>query len=151
MKITGSHDLPVEPQRAYQMLLDPDVLARALPGCDQLVRIGPDEYEVRLNVAIASVQGLFSGKVRIADQHPPESYRMIVEGTGRVGFVKGDGVMKVSPANGATRLDYEGDVQVGGMIAAIGQRLLDTSARMIIKRFMDKLSQEARSPGGALA
>jgi len=97
LKITGSHELPVDRQRAYEMLLDPDVLARALPGCDELVRIGPDEYEMRLKVAIASVQGLFSGKVRITDRQPPDSYRMAVEGTGRVGFVKGEGFMKLSP------------------------------------------------------
>ena len=144
MKITGSHELPVDVQRAYEMLLDPDVLARALPGCDELVRIGPDEYEMRLKVAIASVQGLFSGKVRITERQPPDSYRMAVEGTGRVGFVKGEGLMKLSPKDGATELQYEGDVQVGGMIAGVGQRLLDTSARMIIKRFMDKLSEEAK-------
>ena len=144
MKITGSHELPVDVQRAYEMLLDPDVLARALPGCDELVRIGPDEYEMRLKVAIASVQGLFSGKVRITDRQPPDSYRMAVEGTGRVGFVKGEGLMKLSPKEGATEMQYEGDVQVGGMIAGVGQRLLETSARMIIKRFMDKLSEEAK-------
>ena len=144
MKITGSHELPVDVQRAYELLLDPDVLARALPGCDELVRIGPDEYEMRLKVAIASVQGLFSGKVRITDRQPPDSYRMAVEGTGRIGFVKGEGLMKLSSKNGATELNYDGDVQVGGMIAGVGQRLIETSARMIIKRFMDKLTEEAK-------
>jgi len=144
LKITGSHELPVDVQRAYELLLDPDVLARALPGCDELVRIGPDEYEMRLKVAIASVQGLFSGKVRITDRQPPDSYRMAVEGTGRIGFVKGEGLMKLSSKNGATELNYDGDVQVGGMIAGVGQRLIETSARMIIKRFMDKLTEEAK-------
>ena len=149
MRIAGSYELPVEVPRAYEMLLDPTVLARALPGCDELVRIGPDEYEMRMKVAVASVQGLFSGKVRIRDKQPPESYRMEVDGTGKVGFIKGDGTVRLAPAAAGTALTYEGDVQAGGMIAAVGQRLLDTSAKLIIKKFFDKLSEQARAaPGG---
>ena len=84
MKIGGSYTVPLEPQLAYTKLQDPDILARCMPGCDHLERIGEDEYEMKMKVVISSVQGLFGGKVRISDQSPPDSFKLIVEGSGKV-------------------------------------------------------------------
>ncbi len=119
---------------------DPAVLAACMPGCESLEKIGDDEYRMKMKLAMASLSGAFDGKVRIADQSPPESFRLIVEGTGKLGFMKGDGLLKFSPSGEATEIAYEGDVQVGGTIAAVGQRLIDATAKMMIKRFFDKLA-----------
>jgi carbon monoxide dehydrogenase subunit G len=86
---------------------------------------------------------LFDGKVRIADQNPPSSFRLIVEGTGKIGFMKGDGLLTLTPQDATTEVRYEGDVHVGGTIAAVGQRLIDTTSKMMIKRFFDKLASVA--------
>ncbi len=142
MKISGKHTLAIPPERAYTMLQDPDVLAKSMPGCDQLTRIGPDEYEMKLKMAIASVQGLFAGKVKIEDQHPPESFKLLVEGSGKVGFMKGSGVLHFAPQDGATEISFDGDVQVGGMIAGVGQRLVETTAKFVIRKFFDNLTRE---------
>lgn len=160
MKIGGSYTLPVARDRAYQMLQDPEILARCMPGTDHLARIGPDEYEMKMKVVISAVQGLFAGKVRITDQKPPERFRLVVEGSGKVGFMKGEGLLTLVPAtvtNGTsirgfegTEVRYEGDAQVGGTIAGVGQRLLDTTAKMIIKKFFEKLAEiAAQSPRAA--
>jgi carbon monoxide dehydrogenase subunit G len=122
------------------MLQDPDILARCMPGCDHLARIGEDEYEMKMKMVISSVQGLFGGKVRLADQTPPDSFRLIVEGSGKVGFLKGEGLLTLAPVDAATEVKYEGEVQVGGMIAGVGQRLLDATAKLIIKKFFEKLT-----------
>ncbi len=144
MRISGSYDLPVARERAYELLQDPAVLARCMPGTDRLERTGPDEYEMKMKMAIAAISGSFDGKIRIADQNPPESFRLIVEGTGKMGFIKGNGLLNLSPQPGNTSsVSYEGEVQAGGAIAAVGHRLLDTTARMIIKRFFEKLSETA--------
>jgi uncharacterized protein len=143
LKLAGLYTFPVERERAYQLLLDPVVLARAMPGCDHLALIGPDEYEMRMKMLISSIQGLFSGKVRIAERHPPEGFRLIVEGSGKVGFMKGDGVLSLTPLYTSTDIRYEGDVQVGGMIASVGQRLIDTTARFLIRKFFERLTAEA--------
>jgi len=119
------------------------VLARAMPGCDHLALIGPDEYEMRMKMVISSIQGLFAGKVRIADRNPPEGFRLIVEGSGKVGFMKGDGVLNLSTLYTSTDIRYEGDVQVGGMIASVGQRLIDTTSRFLIKKFFERLVAQA--------
>jgi hypothetical protein len=85
--------------------------------------------------------------VRITDQSPPTSFRLIVEGSGRIGFLKGDGLLKLSPADASstssTVVSYEGDAQVGGTMAAVGQRLIDGTSKMMIKKFFDKLASLA--------
>ena len=145
MKIAGAHVVPAPPERAYSMLQDPEVLAKSMPGCDQLNRIGPDEYEMKMKMAISSIQGLFAGKVRIDDPNPPTSFKLSVEGSGKVGFMKGSGVLTLTPQGEATQVAYDGDVQVGGMIAGVGQRLVETTARFIIRKFFDKLSEQITS------
>jgi carbon monoxide dehydrogenase subunit G len=139
LKIAGSHHLPVPPEEAYRVMQDPEILARAIPGCETLEKIGENEYKMKMKMALASISGAFEGKVRITDQTPPTGFRLIVEGAGKIGFVKGDGLLKLTAADGGTEVTYEGDAQVGGTIAAVGQRLIDGTAKMMIKKFFEKL------------
>ena len=143
MKISGTYTLPVPRERAYQMMQDPEVLSRAIPGCQGLEKTGENEYRMKMLMALASLSGAFEGKVRITDQEPPSSFRLVVEGSGRIGFVKGDGLLKLRAVDGGTEVSYEGDAQVGGTIAAIGQRLIDGTAKMMTKKFFEKLAETA--------
>jgi carbon monoxide dehydrogenase subunit G len=97
---------------------------------------------MRMKLAISSVQGLFDTAVRLQDPHAPVSYRLEIDGKGKIGFVKGGGAFRLEPdGESATVIHYEGDVRIGGMIAGVGQRLLDMSSKMLIKRFFSSLSQ----------
>lgn len=125
------------------MMQDPEILARAIPGCEGLEKIGDDEYRMKMKMALASFSGAFEGRVRIFDQMPPSSFRLAVEGSGKIGFVKGEGLLSLTPSGEATEVTYDGDVQVGGTIAAVGQRLIDSTAKMMIKRFFEKLAAGA--------
>lgn len=145
MKIAGSFAVPAARERAYQLLQDPEILAKCMPGTDQLNKVGEDEYDMKMKVIIASIGGSFGGKVRLADQNPPESFRLIVEGSGKIGFLKGDGLLNLLPNGDSTEVKYDGEVQVGGTIASVGQRLLDTTAKLIIKKFFEKFSEAAKS------
>ena len=147
MKVGGSYTLPVPRERAYQGLQDPEILAKCMPGTEQLAKIGPDEYEMKMKVVIAVVQGLFTAKIRIADQKPPDEFRLLVEGSGKVGFLKGDGLLTFVPGDGSTEVRYDGEVQVGGMIAGVGQRLLDTTAKIVIRKFFERMSEELSKTG----
>ncbi len=129
--------------RAYRVMQDPEVLARAIPGCEGLEKIGPDEYRMKMKMALASLSGAFEGKVRITEQNPPSSFRLVVEGSGKIGFVKGDGLLKLTPVGEGTEVSYEGDAQVGGTMAAVGQRLIDGTSKMMIRKFFEKLAAEA--------
>ncbi len=146
MKVSGSHRLNAGQERAFQLLQDPDVLARCLPGCQELVREAEDTYRMKLNVAVAAVSGQFESIVRLADRNAPASFRLIVEGNGRIGFLKGDGLLQLAPDGDATVVAYDGEVHIGGPVASVGQRLLDATAKMIIRRFFEKLSSLAACP-----
>lgn len=146
MRISGSQSVPAVQQRAYTLLQDPEVLAKCIPGVDHLAKTGDNEYEMKMKMVISSVSGLFDGKVRIADQGFPDRFRLIVEGSGKIGFVKGDGLLTLTPEGSSTTVSYEGEVQVGGTIASVGQRLLDTTARMLIKRFFERLARTIIAP-----
>jgi carbon monoxide dehydrogenase subunit G len=145
LKISGSFAVPTARERAYQLLQDPEILAKCLPGTDQLNKVGEDEYEMKMKVIVASIGGSFGGKVRLADQHPPESFKLIVEGSGKIGFLKGEGLLNLLPNGDSTEVKYDGEVQVGGTIASVGQRLLDTTAKLIIKKFFEKFAEAAKS------
>jgi uncharacterized protein len=151
VKIAGAHAVPFPPEQAYALLQDPVVLAKAMPGCEALELIGEREYHMKMKMLLASMSGLFDGKVRIADPSPFTSFRLVVEGAGKIGFMKGDGLLTLTATDGGTDVAFDGSVEVGGTIAAVGQRLIDTTARMMIRRFFEKLSKEALMVGQALS
>src|SRR6266705_2272287 len=96
-----------------------------------------------MHMALASLSSAFDGRVQISDQTTPSSFGLVVEGSGRIGFVKGEGLLQLWAADGHTEVSYEGDVQVGGTIAAVGQRLIDGTAKMMIRKFLEKLAEVA--------
>lgn len=145
MKVTGAYQVDAPRARVYAMLQDPEVLARCIPGCDKLERTGPDEYRMQMKLLIASVSGSFEGGVRLADHQPPSSFVMHVDGKGRIGFMKGAGALTLKESGTATDVSWEGDVQLGGTIAAIGQRLVDTTSKLMIRKFFDKFSELAKA------
>jgi len=145
MKISGSYTFPLPQERVYQLMQDPTMLARAIPGCESLEKTGENEYRMKMKMALASLSGAFEGKVRITDQNPHESFRLAVEGSGKVGFMKGEGLLKLTGAGASTDIAYDGDAQVGGTMAAVGQRLIDGTSKMMIKKFFDNLAKIAES------
>ena len=146
MRISGSRLLAVDQEQCYRLLQDPRILERCMPGCRSLVWVGEDTYAMKMKMALASISGLFDGSVRIANRNFPNSFRLLVEGSGRIGFLKGDGLLQLTPESGGTTIGYEGEVRVGGTISAVGQRLMDTTAKMMIKRFFDKLATTLQDP-----
>lgn len=144
MKVSGSQIIPAPPEQAYAMLQDPAILAKAIPGCGGLEKTGEGEYKLKLKVVLASLGGDFEGRVRLTDHIPPTSFRMIVEGTGKMGFMKGEGTLKLAPVSGGTEVSYDGDAQIGGKMAAVGNRLIDATAKLLIKRFFHKIDKFAQ-------
>ncbi|HYB43185.1 MAG TPA: carbon monoxide dehydrogenase subunit G [Candidatus Methylomirabilis sp.] len=146
MKIEGTNDIPAPRDRVWSALLDPGMLAAAIPGCEKLEAIGPDEYKAIMKVGVGPVKGTFEGKVRITDIQPPDRYRMAMEGSGGPGFVRGEAAMELAPGGDGTRVSYSADVQVGGLIASVGQRMLGGVSRMILEQFFTKMSELLTAP-----
>jgi uncharacterized protein len=141
VKIEGSSDIPAPRERVWAAFLDPAVLARALPGCEGLEAIGPGEYKAKVKIGVAAIKGSFEGKVRLFDQEPPNRYKMALEGSGGPGFVRGEAGMELSDADGGTRVTYSADVQVGGLIASVGQRMLGGVSKMMLDQFFTRMTE----------
>ena len=135
MKIEGSYTINAPRERVFEVLRDPAMLQQCIPGCQSLEPQGDGRYVAKIQAGVAAVKGTFNGHVQIAEEQPPESYRLVVEGSGGPGFVKGDAVIRLSDAEGGTKVDVAGDGQVGGMIAGVGQRVLLPAARMMMNQF----------------
>jgi len=140
MKIGGEYTFDGPRELVWEILLDPTVLAQVLPGAESLERTGENEYEGALRMKIGPIQGDFDGKVRLEDLDPPNGYTMRVDGTGAPGFVKATGHLKLSADGERTRMVYDGDAQVGGKLAAVGQRLIESSTRAIIAQSLEGLN-----------
>jgi carbon monoxide dehydrogenase subunit G len=141
MKIEGSSDIPAPRERVWAAFLDPGVLAQALPGCERLEAVGENEYKATMKVGVAAIKGTFEGKVKLSDLEPPNRYRMAVEGSGGPGFVRGDAGMQLSDVDGGTRVSYDADVQVGGLIASVGQRMLGGVTKMMLDQFFSRMTE----------
>ena len=144
MKLEGNYSFEASLDTVWQGLFDPEVLARTLPGCDKLERQG-DQFLGEINVKMGPVQGKFQGKVDIQNVKERESYTMIVDGRGPAGFAKATANIRVQSDGAATRLEYDSDVQVGGRIASVGQRLLDASSRAIVKQSLEGLHEQLKA------
>ena len=140
MKIEGSHEIPAPRQQVWDAFLDPARLRQAMPGCEKLEAVGDDEYKATMKIGIAAVKGTFEGKVKLSDKKEPDSYRMAVEGSGGPGFVRGEAAISLVEVPGGTRVDYNADVQVGGLIAGVGQRLLGGVSKMMADQFFGRMS-----------
>jgi uncharacterized protein len=141
MKIEGMHEIPAPRQRVWDAFLDPEVLRKAIPGCDRLDAIGDDEYKATMKVGVGAVKGTFEGKVRLFDKKAPDTYRMAVEGSGGPGFVRGETAITLTDTATGTRVAYSADVQVGGLIAGVGQRMLGGVSKMMADQFFNRMSE----------
>jgi uncharacterized protein len=141
MKLEGSYDVKAPRDKVWNAFLDPETLRQAIPGCEKLELIGTDEYKATMKIGVAAVKGTFEGKVRLQDKKAPESYRLAAEGSGGPGFVRADTLITLSDSDGGTRVSYTADVQVGGLIAGVGQRMLGGVSKMMADQFFNRMSE----------
>src|SRR5919199_5560590 len=148
MKIEGTHELRAGRGRGWRALTDPEALRRCMPGCERLEQTGENAYAVTLRAGVGSIKGVFNGNIRLEDLRPPEHYRIAVDGKGQPGFLKGAGDLDLEEKDGGTLVRYAGDVQVGGTLASVGQRMIQGAAKMMAAQFFTALEAEAQAQEG---
>lgn len=152
MQMTGQRVLPVPPQQAWNALNDPEMLKACIPGCESIVQTGPDQFEVLMAARIGPVTAKFKGKLAQSDVVEPQSYKIAFDGQGGVaGFGKGSAVVRLSPVDAGTQLDYDVNAQVGGKIAQIGSRLVDAAAAKIADEFFGAFETKLTEQNAAQA
>jgi carbon monoxide dehydrogenase subunit G len=149
MQLSGRYVFDAPAERVWTLLTDPAIIAACLPGCDRLEPIGTDRYRANLSLTVAAISGSYTGTVAMVDKVEAQGYRLIVEGTGKAGFVKGEAHVALSPDAGdphRTVVAVSGEGQVGGLMARVGQRLLGSVGQMMMDRFFACLREttEAR-------
>ena len=135
MKIEGTYTIAAPRELVYRTLRDPQALQECIPGCQELTLQEDGRYLAKMQVGIAAVKGTFTGHVQITDEQPPSSYHLHVDGSGGPGFAKGEAIVTLSDVESGTRVDVAGEGQVGGMIAAVGQRVLMPASRALMNQF----------------
>ena len=142
MKIEGTQKLHAARDRVYSALTDPEILQRCIPGCESLKKTDENIYAATLKAGVGAIKGKFTGEVRLEDMRPSEHYRIVVEGKGAVGFAKGSADFDLEDEAGATLIKYSGELQIGGTIAGVGQRMIVAAAKMMAARFFAALEAE---------
>jgi carbon monoxide dehydrogenase subunit G len=149
MKLSASIVVAAPRQRVFAALLDPEVLRRAIPGCESLTRTGEQTFAAKMSVGVAGVKGTYTGTAAVRDEQPHEALTLAFDGKGAPGFVRGQAAVRLADEGGATRITYDADVQVGGLVAAVGSRLIEAAARKITDDFFRQLAVEVVSGAGA--
>ncbi|HVP21505.1 MAG TPA: carbon monoxide dehydrogenase subunit G [Anaerolineaceae bacterium] len=147
MKIEGEHTFNGPRNEVWEMIRDPEILASALPGTQKLNKLSDTDYEGTMNVRVGPVSGSFSGKLVVSDEVPPQSCTLTVDGKGAPGFVRGVGHIKFEEQEtNTTYMTYEGEVTIGGTLASVGQRMIDSVAKSMIRQGFESMDKalEAR-------
>ncbi|MFG2086176.1 MULTISPECIES: carbon monoxide dehydrogenase subunit G [unclassified Spirillospora] len=142
MQLNGSATVAAPLARVWDALQNPAVLARTIPGCRSLEETGPDTYRMTVSAGVASIQGTYVGQVELAEPDPPRSFVLRARGQGAPGTVDATVRVRLSGGDGATRIDYDADAVVGGMVGGVGQRMLGSVAKRTAGEFFAAVERD---------
>ena len=147
MEMTGEQLIPLPQAATWKALNDPAVLKDCIPGCESIESVGDNEYEVVLTAKVGPVSAKFKGRMKVSDADPPRAYTLSFEGQGGVaGFAKGGAKVSLADKDGGTLLSYDVEAQIGGKLAQLGQRLINSAAKKTADDFFIKFAA-AVGPG----
>lgn len=135
MKFTGENVLAAPVEQAWDALLDPAVLVRTIPGCEKLEATGENAYAMTVTAGVASIKGTYAGSCELRDLVEHESLVMKLDGAGAPGTIGATVNVRFTPEGSSTRISYDADAVVGGMIGGVGQRMLTSVSRRMAGEF----------------
>lgn len=149
MKLTGEQLIPAPIDTVWEMLNDPEVLRECIPGCETLNKEEGDRLVASVRVKVGPVKARFAGEVTLSDLTPPTGYRIHGKGAGGIaGFAEGGAVISLAETDGGTLLNYDADAKIGGKLAQLGTRLIDSTARKLTVEFFDALNARIVAQAG---
>src|SRR4051812_2969022 len=151
MKVNGSVSVAAPVPDVWRALQDPAVLARTIPGCERLDEVAPDTYAMTIRAGVASIKGTYAGHVALSDPEPPHAFTLRARGQGAPGTVDATVRVRLSEADGGTRVDYDAHATVGGMIGGVGQRMLASVGKRTAGEFFSAVENAIVRPTPAAA
>ncbi|MBO0903671.1 CoxG family protein [Jiella sonneratiae] len=146
MDLKGEYRLPASRETVWEKLNDPEVLKRCIPGCEELEKTGDNEMKATVTAKVGPVKAKFNGEIRLENINPPEGYSIVGEGKGGIaGFAKGGANVHLAAEGAETVLTYDVSAQVGGKLAQLGGRLIDSSAKKLAGQFFDNFAKEVEA------
>jgi carbon monoxide dehydrogenase subunit G len=143
MKLSSKYTVGAPPDRVFAALTDPRMLERCIPGCEELRPAGEHRYDARVKIGVAGLKGVYTGTAELADLDPPNAFMLSVNGKGAPGFVRAAARVSLAPdGQGGTTVASDADVQVGGLIAAVGSRLIEAASRQQMDAFFKALASQ---------
>ncbi len=151
MKISGSYTFNAPQDEVWALLMDPDAIAKAIPGVDHFEPVGDHVYEAQLKLGLGAVSGQYSGRVSLSEIEAPSHYKMTVGGKGQRGFVNASGSVDLVGQDAQTLLNYTGDAAIGGQLAGVSQRLVEGAAKTMINQGFKSLEAQLTERRAAAA
>jgi uncharacterized protein len=145
MKIEGSQKITAPRERVFEALTNPATLQKCIPGCQQLEKNGDNQFNAKISAGVGSIKAVFTATVTMTDVVPPSHYKLSVDGKGQPGFAKGSGDLQLEEQDGGTQIKYTAEVHVGGLLASVGQRMIQGTANMLAGKFFKALEDETKS------
>jgi carbon monoxide dehydrogenase subunit G len=143
VEIDGTYEIAAPREVVWDMVLDPEILSRIVPGCEKLERTDENKYKGKMRIKVGPVDGVYQGTLELSDLRSLEGFHLAINGRGASGNIRGEGDVQLEPAgNGGTLLRYVGQGEVSGRMATVGQRLTQSSARAITKQCLNNLDQQ---------
>jgi carbon monoxide dehydrogenase subunit G len=140
MDLSATYKFAAPPDAVWTLLMDPEAIKSCLPGCKELRPSGDNRYQAEMSIGVAAVTGTFNATVTLSDLQPPSSYRLSVDATGKPGFSNGSATISLRASASGTEVDVQATSEVGGLIARVGQRLIEGVARMSMDKFFGCLA-----------
>ena len=141
MKLSGSYQINLEKQKVWEALNDPEILKKAIPGCEEFKKNSATEFTATATNKIGPFNATFTGDIELKDLNPPNSYKIQGSGNSPVGFANGEAIVSLEDFENGTKLNYSVEANVGGKIAQVGSRLIDMTAKKLADIFFGKFSE----------
>ncbi len=140
VKLSGSEIIEVVPEQLWNAIIDPSILKKCIPGCEDVIEISEGKYSMKLNLKVGAVGGSFEGKISLSNLQPPEKCLLNISGSGSLGTGSGIAKIEISSYNNTnSNIVYDAEGEVGGLVAGVGQRILYGVARHLIKKFFSEI------------
>ncbi|SMG52937.1 xanthine dehydrogenase family protein molybdopterin-binding subunit [Paraburkholderia susongensis] len=139
----GTVDLPATPEAVFGVLLDPNALAKVIPGCHALEATGPNQYRADVTVGVGMIKARFEARIGLSDIEAPHRLRLAGAGMSPLGIARGNGLVELTPTDKGTRLSYDYEAQVSGKVAAVGGRMLEGAAKVVLRQLFESLGRQA--------